>query len=974
MHMPAFRALVRHPRKPTPAWGARGAESGVKPTRCLAEKRNGMQWLPDARDETERAYMAELRDGRMGAQVRVASIVIGIINTAFMALDAFAYPEHFAHFVWVRLALNAALLLSHQRFSRTNPVAGQALVALSTCAMLLTVIYATNAPTSDYYVGLVLFLVGLPVLLPLRPIEGAAFLLPPTAAFMVSPLILGGLGDVEGVHPESVWLTFTIHCCFLAGASLAGVASSYILDRIRFNEFAQRRSLEQARDELRELDRAKSRFSANIHHELRTPLTLILSPLEALLGGQFGAVESGHREYLESMRDNAQRLMRLISNLLDLSKIESSALTLHRRSLQIGPVVDGLVASAQPLARTKGVVLEKRGFDSLPEVRADLDAVEKILLNLIGNALKFTSSGGRVDVVGLAEPGNVVLVVEDNGAGIPAAELDNVFDRFAQVDGSATRAHEGTGIGLSLAKELVELHGGSIWAESGGEGLGSRFCVVLPLGSDVEMDEEDDSSAAYETHEGERALQTWKGSMGAEVASAMGALGVAAEADPVEPEPADDEARLHRDVLNSRPRLLVVEDNRDMRRFLAAILGTHYSVVTAANGREGLDAALAQRPDLVVTDVMMPEMSGTDLCRALEDDPKTRGTPVLLLTARADREMKIEGLELGARDYVTKPFHPQELLARVRSIVQIEQLQRKLAHRNRVLESTIYELKQTEVQLVQAERLAAVGELAAGVAHEVNNPVNFAINSLQALRARVADVGRLLGAVAEIEPDRPEQVAAGLQKLERMQLELDFAELQPELEELVAIAAEGLDRTHRLVGDLQNFAGHGSAERGPVDVRAGLASTVRLVQRAVKDAGAEIECDFAADVPVIESSASVLNQVFLNLLKNAAEAMDGRSGSRVQLSARSEVDARSGPWVVVEVSDDGPGIDEVVRGQLFEPFVSTKPAGRGAGLGLSVCRRILADLGGTIDLVDREGPGATFQVRLPADPPPERVG
>ena len=940
-----------------------------------------MQWLPDPKDEAERAYLSELRGERMGAQLRVAAVVIGIINTSFMALDAYVYPAHFAHFAWLRIALNGALAFSHLRLSRTNPVAGQTLVALATSGMLLTVIYATNAPTSDYYVGLMLFLMGVPVVMPLRPIEATAFLIPPSVAFVISPLVIGGLGDTGGAAAQSVWMQFTIHSCAIAGAALAGIASSYVLDRIRFNDFTQRLDLERARDELHELDRAKSRFSANIHHELRTPLTLILSPLEALLGGEFGSVADAQREYLESMRDNAQRLMRLISNLLDLSKIESSALQLHRRPLELGRVVGGLVTSAQPLARTKGVRLEAEGFDDLPLARADLDAVEKIFLNLIGNALKFTPKGGCVTVTGREEMDRVLVSVADDGAGIPEEELGRVFDRFAQVDSSATRAHEGTGIGLALAKELVELHGGSIWAESDGVGHGSRFCVMLPVEtasdvSDVEYLKHPDAEV--------NGLETWKGAMVAEA----GPVEVDAPEGDAEEGVSDDDAaaataiaedeleeRADRVARDARPSLLVVEDNSEMRRFLAAILGAHYSVRTACNGREGLEAALERRPDLVVTDVMMPEMSGTDLCRELENDRRTRGTPVLLLTARADREMKVEGLDLGARDYVTKPFHPQELLARVRSIVQIEQLQLKLAQRNTVLERTIRELEQTEVQLVQAERLAAVGELAAGIAHEINNPVNFAINSLQALRVRLDDVGRLLGAVAEVDPARPESAAEALEKLDRIKDELDFEELHPELMELASIATEGLDRTHRLVGDLQGFAGHGSAETGPVDVRVGLASTIRLVNRTVCDAGAEIETDFAVDLPVIDSSASVLNQVFLNLIKNAADALDGRRGGRISVIARSEIDGNGGgdgdgsgrEWVVVEVSDNGPGIDDDVRGRIFEPFVSTKPSGRGSGLGLSVCRRILGQLCGSIDLLERDQPGAAFEVRLPVD-------
>jgi signal transduction histidine kinase len=936
-----------------------------------------MGQLQDSAAELERAYLAELRQEHMGPRVRMAAAVIGIINVAFIGLDAYAYPDHFADFVWVRLALTGLLAFGALRLARTHPAAGQATICASTAAMLLYVIYATAAPTSDYYVGLVLFIMGTPVLLPLRPREAAAFSVPATLAFMLSPLALGGVG---GEAASGVWQEFAIHSCFLAGATLVGVSSAYALDRHRFNDFHQRRILERARDDLRELDRAKSRFSANVHHELRTPLTLILSPLEAMMAEEFGPIEAAQRPHLESMVANARRLLRLINDLLDVSKIESEQLRLHRRPLRIGRVVEDLVTGARPLARRKNVRIEMRGLDVLPEINADLDAVEKVFMNLLGNSLKFTERGGRIEITGVAEGDGICVTVADDGVGIPVDQLDRVFDRFAQVDGSSTRRHEGTGIGLSLAKELVELHGGRIWARSEGLGQGARFGVVLPRGH---VDAEDNTDAAPSTRaDGLQGLLAATGPGMADPEAegeAPAATPHAAEEAPTVPTDADrtragasssgrpnaSGGTAKRPALAGRPKLIVAEDNADMRRFLAAILGVEYSVRTASNGREALERAREARPDLIVTDVMMPEMSGTDLCRALDGDPKTRGTPVLLLTARADREMRVAGLELGARDYLTKPFHPSELLARVRSIVQLELLQRKLAQRNAVLESTIYELKQTEVQLVQAERLAAVGELAAGIAHEVNNPVNFSINSLQALRARFGDIDALMSAVGELDPESPERLRADLEKLIRLEAQLGFADLMPELLELVEIATDGLDRTHRLVKDLQNFARPGNVQHGPVDVRDALASTIRLVRAAALDADVSIESALDEEVPMVEGSVSVLNQVFLNLLKNATEALEDRRGGTVRVSVHCESD-REGDEVVVRVADDGPGVDPGVASQVFDPFVSTKPAGRGAGLGLSMCRRILNELGGSIELVDRELPGATFEVRLPA--------
>jgi signal transduction histidine kinase len=932
-----------------------------------------MKWLRGPEDDAARAYRAELRAERMGAQVRMAALVIATINTFFIGLDFYAFHEHFADFLWARLALNLALAVSYFHFARTRPLVGEAVICVSTGAMLLVVIYSTNAPISDYYVGLVLFVIGIPVLLPLSGREVALVSIPFAIAYGVSPLVIGGSeagGDLSG---NAARQDFTVHCFFLAGATLLGIASSYLLDRFRFTDFMQRRVLESARDELRELDRAKSRFSANVHHELRTPLTLILSPLEALLGGEFGEVVEAQRVYLETMRTNAQRLLRLINNLLDVSKIESQQLRLHRRPLQVARVLEDLVAGARPLAKHKRVQMTVCGLEDVPEINADLDAVEKVLLNLLGNAVKFTRPGGRIEVAGAREDGGVRITVSDDGIGIPEDELDRIFDRFAQVDGSATRHHEGTGIGLCLAKELVELHGGRIWAESEGPGCGARFCFTLPRG-EVDPSEEEDAPVA----KGEDApgFGIRNHELEAEAGAPIEEAEIRGASDEDErPRTSETAGRAAADSaasraaerrrareMKGRPRIVVVEDNAEMLRFLAAILEPEYNVRTASNGREGLDAAREARPDLVVTDVMMPEMSGTDLCRELEGDAKTRGTPVLLLTAKADREMKVEGLELGARDYVTKPFHPKELLARVRSIVQIEQLQRKLGQRNAILESTIYELKQTEVQLVQAERLAAVGELAAGVAHEVNNPVNFAINSLQTLRLRVEEVRQLLEVVAEIDPRTPEGLSDRLEKLARLEEEIGFSDLVSELDELVAIATDGLERTHRLVGDLHNFAGHGTAVRSSVDVRNGLGSTIRLMHRAAQDVGAEVESEYDSDLPAIESSASVLNQVFLNLLKNATEALATVGGGTIRVTAKHDV---RNAEIAIVIADDGPGIDPKIRHRLFDPFVSTKSAGKGAGLGLSVCRRILGELGGKIEVLPTGGRGAAFEIRLP---------
>jgi signal transduction histidine kinase len=748
-------------------------------------------------------------------------------------------------------------------------------------------------------------------------------------------------------------------------------------------DFQQRLEIERTRDELRELDVAKSRFTANVHHELRTPLTLTLAPVEAMLSGEFGELSELQRSYLNTIHTNGLRLLKLINNLLDLAKIEGEQLTVVRRPIRVGEVVEEIVAGARPLAERKGVAFAVRGLQALPMVHVDPEALEKIVVNLVGNALKFTPEAGRIEVLGEAlEDGGVHLKVADTGAGIPPNQLERVFDRFAQVDGSHTREHEGTGIGLSLAQELVGLHGGRIWAESEGVGKGTHMHVVLPLGAPDTDGSEGLTEPILQAADGSvvalgRSLAAMEAELDfddtEEVQSRSDALRLTEMEQSVErAEGARAPAQVGSfmpdgGVARDAPEVLVVEDNADMRRLLSFLVGQEFRLRVACNGREALELVGERKPDLVLTDVMMPELSGTGLCDALKKDPETVGIPVVLVTSKAEREMKIEGLERGADDYVTKPFHPRELLARIRSLVKLRRLQEELAERNALLESTnedlrtaMGELKEASAQLVQAERLSALGELAAGVAHEVNNPVNFAMNAVKALQEGVAEVRQVVEKVAEVGGAEPQEFARRLRELEALRKRLHFDERADNLGELAEIVGEGLDRTSRLVGDLRDFAAPDDRQRADLDVGKGLRSTLQLVGHSFTKDGIELRVDVPSDLPRVEGEARALNQVFLNLVKNSAESLADTGGS-IEVVARSEGDA-----VVVEVRDDGPGIPPGVREHIFEPFYTTKGERRGSGLGLSICHRIINQHRGSIELESAHAGGTAVRVRLPA--------
>jgi signal transduction histidine kinase len=522
---------------------------------------------------------------------------------------------------------------------------------------------------------------------------------------------------------------------------------------------------------------------------------------------------------------------------------------------------------------------------------------------------------------------------------------------------------------------MVELHQGRIWATSEGEGRGATIHLALPIGEPDEGLEE----------------AVLCGDGGETLALEDSLRGLAGEAEDLAPGAGDarplpdmslslarwadreaDHAGSHEQPAQAmisaenRGEVLIAEDNPDMRALLAMLLGREFHVRTARNGREALDAVQQSAPDLVLSDVMMPEVSGLELCRILKADPATRGIPVLLVTSRAEREMKIEGLELGADDYVTKPFHPRELLARARSLVRSTSLQRELAKQNKQLERALAELKQAEVQLVQSERLAAVGELAAGLAHEVHNPVNFALNAARAMEVTAGDLARFVDEMMETDTSDPAEWARRLEACKREAGGQHARELSEALLELSGIVGEGLKRTSALVGDLHDFArpGRQGEFSSGVDVEAGLRSTLTLVSHAISAADARLEIEVEPGLPRIEADPGGLNQVFLNLLKNAVEAMGGRGGLiRIALSLESE-------RLVIRIRDDGPGIPAEALPRLFEPFYTTRGREGGSGLGLSISQQIIAAHGGTLEVESEEGAGAEFTIRLPIEKDP----
>jgi PAS domain S-box-containing protein len=447
----------------------------------------------------------------------------------------------------------------------------------------------------------------------------------------------------------------------VAGQIAKSVADARFLD-------AERKRAES----LAALDRAKTAFFSNISHELRTPLTLILGPLEDLLsrGEESFAVRRGE---IELTHRNALRLLKLVNTLLDFSRMEADRVQATYRPVELASATSEIASVFRSAIEKAGLQFDVQTENLGTQAYVDPQMWEKIVLNLVSNAFKFTPAG-KITVAIRPVNGHAELSVQDTGVGIPKPEMPRIFERFHRVEGTHGRTHEGTGIGLALVQELVKLHGGTIQVESE-LGKGSRFIVSIPLGSshlpEARIDRDNHRAApARASAEAyvEEALAWLPG--GSSISAAHDFPGTSAEFAPAVKE------------FGVQPRLLLAEDNADMRDYLQRLLSEQgYSVAAVADGEAALQATKDFKPDLVLSDVMMPKLDGIGLLRALREDISTKSIPVILLSARAGEEFRIQGLGSGADDYLIKPFSSREFLSRVKANVDSNQRRRESENR-----------------------------------------------------------------------------------------------------------------------------------------------------------------------------------------------------------------------------------------------------------------------------------------------------
>jgi signal transduction histidine kinase len=492
---------------------------------------------------------------------------------------------------------------------------------------------------------------------------------------------------------------------------------------------------------LAEIDRAKTIFFSNVSHEFRTPLTLLLGPVEDLLADP--ALAAAPRGQLALVHRNGLRLLKLVNALLDFSRLEAGRIRALYEPTDLAAYTSELASVFRAAVERAGLALEVDAPDLGEPVYVDRDMWEKIVLNLLSNAFKFTLDG-KIAVALARDGARARLTVSDTGGGIPAAELPHLFERFHRVEGAAGRTHEGTGIGLALVQELVRLHGGTIGVESE-LGRGSTFVVEIPLGTAH-------LAADRVASEGAPAARAAGGAPFVE--EALRWLPAEPRREGAEDGPFEPEAGLGlaaagpAAAAGARERVLLADDNADMRGYLARLLAERYEVAAVGDGAQALAAARARPPALIVSDVMMPNLNGFGLLRELRADPALAGIPVVLLSARAGEEATVEGMEAGADDYLVKPFSARELLARVAAQIERKRFERAL--------------QETEERLrfaLDAGRIFAwSSDLATGVTERVGEAM-FAFG--------LAPVAPDDAFLARVHPEDRERVAAALSRARR---------------------------------------------------------------------------------------------------------------------------------------------------------------------------------------------------------------
>lgn len=682
---------------------------------------------------------------------------------------------------------------------------------------------------------------------------------------------------------------------------IAGHVGTAISDARAYQEERKRA------EALAEIDRAKTAFFSNVSHEFRTPLTLMLGPLEDALTEE-GLLPTV-RERLDVAHRNSIRLLKLVNTLLDFSRIEAGRIEAVYEPVDLCELTKEFASVFRSAIEKEGVRFVVDCSTVAAPVHVDREMWEKIVFNLLSNAFKFTFEG-EIRVTLREKEDRVELAVSDTGTGIPHAELPHLFERFHRVKGARGRSYEGSGIGLALVQELVKLHGGTVSVTSEVE-RGSTFTVTIPTGL---------AHLPAERLRGARTLVSTSLRSDAYVEEVTSWL-------PVNGNQSEYVSMLESRsgaMSDVRQRILLADDNSDMRDYVSRLLATKYDVEAVGDGEAALESARARKFDLILSDVMMPKLDGFGLLHALRADERTRTTPFILLSARAGEESRVEGMEAGADDYLIKPFSARELMARVEAHLQ---LQRERKRSQEKLEQLMALEQKARASAELANRVK--DEFLAMLSHELRTPLNAIVGWTKLLKS---------GTLAESDRVR------GIDVIDRN------ASAQR------AIIDELLDVSRIITGKLK-------LESQPIDPVAVVDASIDAIRPAALAKNVEIITSIERNGGLVVGEAVRLQQVIWNLLSNAVKFTPKGGQITVQLQVE-------GGSFEISISDTGEGIAADFLPYIFDRFSQADTSSRrrhgGLGVGLSIVRSLVELHGGVVSAAsDGPGKGATFTIRLP---------
>jgi signal transduction histidine kinase len=773
-------------------------------------------------------------------------------------------------------------------------------------------------------------------------------------------------------------------------------------------------------EELADLDRAKTAFFSNVSHELRTPLILILGPIEDALLNQIPPSP----ESLEMLHRNALRLLKLVNGLLDFVRIEVGRMRATYQPTDLSLLTTQLASVFRSAVERAGLKLIVECPPLPKPVYVDREMWEKVVLNLLSNALKATFDGEIQVSISTDETG-AQLTVRDTGTGVPEQELPHLFERFSRIEGARRRSHEGSGIGLALAHELVEMHGGSISVESKLD-EGTTFRVRLPFGHEhlTRGEVARDAGSPLEVQ-------------GSAVAYVQEALGWMPGHEQLRNQIAgsvagdqDDESQ--RATSAAKPVVLLVDDNADMREYVRSLLAGQFEVVATGNGKLALEEVNSRPPALVLTDIMMPEMDGFTLLSALRRDPATATIPIIMLSARAGEEARIEGVEAGADDYLTKPFTARELIARVEAQLKMARMRREAAEQKATLTMEINRARQFAGEALEHVPVAFcimdreysityMNAAAMQLATLLGNPhmgarlwdlypeligSDVESNIRRAMEARVPvefeqffpapgnetwfqfyvypqpGEGIILycrntteARKAEQALRRSEQLAAAGRlaasiaheinnPLEAVTNLLFLAKndvgLSSSSKDLLEIADKELQRLSHITARSLKFYRLRTAPAFTA-LDELIDSVIYFHDPSIRLRNIAIERRYRC-APAVLCQPGEIQQVFTNLVSNALDALPEKG--RLVLVVRPAQDRTGQQGVAVTIADSGSGMDRYMFERLFHPFVTTKSEA-GTGLGLWVSKGILDKHDARVFVRSRSGFGTVFRIFFP---------